>query len=64
MICGLFETHINVTDLARSMEFCGSVLGLELGRKEEARRVSFYWLGSRGNRRERVILPDMANASA
>lgn len=48
MIRGLFETHISVTDLERSMEFYGSVLGLELGRKEEARRVAFYWLGSRG----------------
>src|SRR6266487_4610199 len=45
MIKGLFETHINVTSLERSMKFYGEVLGLELGRYEEGRMVAFYWLG-------------------
>ncbi len=48
MIKGLFETHINVTSLERSMKFYGEVLGLELGRYEEGRRVAFYWLGKWG----------------
>ena len=48
MIKGLFETHINVTSLERSMKFYGEVLGLELGMYEEKRRVAFYWLGNRG----------------
>ncbi|MEM7346780.1 MAG: VOC family protein [Chloroflexota bacterium] len=48
MITGLFETHINVTNLEQSMRFYGETLGLEFARKEEARRVAFYWLGERG----------------
>jgi predicted enzyme related to lactoylglutathione lyase len=48
MIKGLFETHINVNSLERSMKFYGEVLNLELGRYEEERRVAFYWLGKWG----------------
>ena len=48
MVKGLFETHINVTDLDCSMDFYGRVLGLELGRVEQSRRVAFYWLGGWG----------------
>lgn len=48
MIQGLFETHIKVANLERSMEFYGGVLGLTLGRYEEERRVAFYWLGQWG----------------
>lgn len=48
MINGLFETHISVTHLERSMQFYGERLGLELGRFEAERRVAFYWLGKRG----------------
>jgi len=48
MINGLFETHINVSDLERSIAFYTQVLGLELGRVEQARRVAFLWMGGRG----------------
>jgi catechol 2,3-dioxygenase-like lactoylglutathione lyase family enzyme len=48
MIQGLFETHINVTDLERSIAFYCDVLGLELGRREEERRVAFLWMGGWG----------------
>lgn len=48
MVKGLFETHINVSSLERSMKFYGEVLGLELGRYEKDRRVAFYWLGHWG----------------
>ncbi len=48
MIDGLFETHINVTNLERSMQFYGDVLGLEFAHQEEGRRVAFYWMGHRG----------------
>jgi len=30
------------------MDFYGKVLGLELGMKEQARRVTFYWVGGQG----------------
>lgn len=47
-ITGLFETHLNVRDLQRSMRFYQDVLGLELGTFEPARRLAIYWLGGRG----------------
>jgi lactoylglutathione lyase len=48
MISGLFETHINVSDLDRSTVFYQQALGLTLGRREEERRVSFLWVGRPG----------------
>ena len=48
MITGLFETHINVLSLERSMDFYGRVLGLELASLEQKRRIAFYWMGGRG----------------
>jgi len=46
---GLFETHLHVLDLERSMKFYGDVLGLELGRTEPERRVALYWVGKNRN---------------
>jgi lactoylglutathione lyase len=46
-ITGLFETHLQVRNLECSMEFYAKVLGLELGLKEESRRVAIYWIGGR-----------------
>jgi lactoylglutathione lyase len=48
-ITKLFETHLRVMNLERSMQFYGDVLGLELAHREEARRAAFYWLGRRRN---------------
>lgn len=45
----LFETHLTVTDLKRSMDFYGETLGLELAEVFEGRKVAFYWIGGRGN---------------
>ncbi len=45
---GLFETHITVSDLSRSMAFYGEIIGLELARVFKERRVAFYWIGGRG----------------
>ncbi len=47
-ITGLFETHLPVANLERSMEFYQKVLGLEPARKEQERRVAFYWIGGQG----------------
>lgn len=47
MIEGLFETHINVSDLERASEFYENTLGLILA-YEDSRRCRFYWLGERG----------------
>jgi lactoylglutathione lyase len=45
----LFESHLNVADLQRSMNFFGQTLGLELAEVIWKRRVAFYWIGGRGN---------------
>ena len=45
----LFESHLNVADLQRSMSFYGQTLGLELAEVIWKRRVAFYWIGGRGN---------------
>jgi lactoylglutathione lyase len=56
----LFETHVDVTDLNRSLEFYTVVLGLELAVQREvdaarvdahsrgARRFALLWVGGRG----------------
>jgi lactoylglutathione lyase len=41
----LFETHLEVSNLERAMSFYETVLGLELGLKQESRRIAFYWIG-------------------
>lgn len=46
---GIFEAHLTVADLKRSMRFYGETLGLELAIVIEARNVAFYWLGGRGH---------------
>lgn len=45
----LFETHLTVVDLKRSMTFYSQVLGLELAEVFRDRKVAFYWIGGRGN---------------
>src|SRR4051812_34372851 len=47
MIKGLFETHINVTNLERSTRFYCELLGLTLGCRDP-RRVNFLWMGAPG----------------
>jgi len=61
MIKGLYETHLNVLDLERSMHFYGELLGLELGLRggpDRARadghtagtqRLAIYWIGGWGD---------------
>ena len=44
----LFETHLTVRDLQRSMAFYGDKLGLKLARVFPDRKVAFYWMGSPG----------------
>jgi lactoylglutathione lyase len=46
---GLFETHLTVADLQRSMTFFSQVLGLELAEVIRDWKVAFYWIGGRGN---------------
>lgn len=45
MIKGLFETHLFVENLERSVEFYSTVLGLEQGNMNDKRRVAGFWMG-------------------
>lgn len=45
MIQGLYETHLNVENLERSIDFYKNVLGLEFCHLEEKRRIAFFWIG-------------------
>ena len=44
----LFESHLSVSNLERSMAFYGGVLKFELAHVAPERRVAFYWLGGAG----------------
>ena len=44
----LFEAHLNVTNLERSIAFYRDVLKLQLAHVVEERRVAFFWIGAPG----------------
>jgi lactoylglutathione lyase len=44
----LFETHLDVRDLDRSLDFHRAVVGLELAHVLPERQVAFMWIGGRG----------------
>jgi len=44
----LFESHLTVSDLDRSMHFYRDLLKLPLARIFPERRVAFFWVGSPG----------------
>lgn len=46
MIKGLFETHLYVKDLERSVKFYKNVLGLEECHRDEKRNIVFFWVGA------------------
>jgi lactoylglutathione lyase len=48
-IRGLFESHLTVSDLRRSMAFYGDTLGLQLAQLVPERKAAFYWIGGRGS---------------
>jgi lactoylglutathione lyase len=45
----LFETHLTVGNLERSMSFFGDTLGLKLARVFPDRKAAFYWVGGPGS---------------
>jgi lactoylglutathione lyase len=45
---GLFETHLSVSDLARSVRFYRDVVGLRAALEVPERDVAFFWVGERG----------------
>jgi catechol 2,3-dioxygenase-like lactoylglutathione lyase family enzyme len=48
-IRGLFESHLTVADLDRSIAFYRDVLGLSLAHRIPARHCAFFWLGAPGH---------------
>ncbi len=47
-IRGLFEAHLTVSDLDRSIAFYRDRLGLTLAHVIPARQVAFFWIGAAG----------------
>ncbi|HMF92391.1 MAG TPA: VOC family protein [Candidatus Angelobacter sp.] len=47
-IRNLFEAHLTVADLRRSMVFFGETLGLKLAQVFPDRKAAFYWIGRTG----------------
>ena len=44
----LFETHLDVGDLERSITFYRDIVGLEFAFRLAERNVAFFWIGGRG----------------
>src|SRR5919107_5561439 len=42
---GLFETHLTVSDLQRSIAFYRYTIGLDLGLEDPNRNCAFFWIG-------------------
>jgi lactoylglutathione lyase len=46
-ISGLYESHLTVSDLDRSIAFYRNVVGLELAHTLPKRHAAFFWVGDR-----------------
>ncbi len=46
-ISGLYESHLTVLDLDRSVAFYRDVVGLELAHTVPTRHAAFFWVGGR-----------------
>ena len=46
-IQGLYETHLTVSNLERSINFYRAIVGLELAHTIPERNVAFFWIGGR-----------------
>lgn len=47
-VTGLFEAHLTVQDIERSIAFYRDVVGLELAHRVPARDAAFFWIGGPG----------------
>lgn len=45
MIEGLYETHIQVSNLENAVQFYTQILGLEFAHYDETRPIAFLWIG-------------------
>jgi hypothetical protein len=46
---GLFEAHLTVSDLDRSIAFYRDILGLQPAPESRERGAAFFWIGAPGN---------------
>lgn len=46
-VSGLYEAHLTVADLERSIAFYRDVFGLELAHTIPARHAALFWIGGR-----------------
>jgi lactoylglutathione lyase len=46
-VSGLYESHLTVANLYRSIAFYRDVVGLELAHTVPARHAAFFWIGGR-----------------
>lgn len=47
-VTGLFETHVSVSELERSVSFYRDVVGLRLAWREDDRGAAFFWVPAHG----------------
>ena len=47
-VSGLFETHLTVSDLDRSIAFYRDLVGLQLGLHDRDLGAAFFWIGAPG----------------
>lgn len=47
-LSGMFESHLTVSDLERSVSFYRDVIGLSLAWEVPERSAAFFWVGGRG----------------
>jgi lactoylglutathione lyase len=45
LVCGLFETHLTVSDLQRSIAFYRDIVGLQLAFQTSEHNAAFFWIG-------------------
>ena len=55
-IYGLFETHLTVSDLKRSITFYRDIVRLELAPEVSERNAAFFWVGGNASKRSMLGL--------
>ena len=61
-IYGLFETHLTVSDLQRSITFYRDIIGLQLAFEVSERNAAFFWIGYNASRRSMLGLWSVGTA--
>jgi lactoylglutathione lyase len=55
-IHGLFETHLTVSDLQRSITFYRDIVGLQLAFEVSERNAALFWVGDNTSRRSMLLI--------